>query len=156
MGDDDVKLAPTTGINLEKVDTSRASIIDENFCVLLGKCSNTKRLYLAKYSKHLTNIEGLETLNIRATEFKLIGAYPIDEDSYNELSEGTSKRNINTMSLRGVPTCPCCGSQLGVVVCECGNIMCSDGHTTACPWCGMEGSLGEIAEGGVDIIRGKG
>jgi uncharacterized protein YegL len=156
MGDDDVKLAPTTGINLEKVDTSRASIIDENFCVLLGKCSNTKRLYLAKYSKHLTNIEGLETLNIRATEFKLIGAYPIDEDSYNELSEGTSNRNINTMSLRGVPTCPCCGSQLGVVVCECGNIMCSDGHTTACPWCGMEGSLGEIAEGGVDIIRGKG
>ena len=69
---------------------------------------------------------------------------------------GKSNRHINTMSLRGVPTCPCCGAQLGVVVCECGNIMCSDGQTTACPWCGMEGSLGEIAEGGMDITRGRG
>lgn len=63
---------------------------------------------------------------------------------------------LNTMSLRGMPTCPCCGAQLGVVICECGNIMCSDGNTTACPWCGLEGSLGEIAEGGMDITRGRG
>lgn len=30
MGDDEVKLAPTSGINLEKVDTSKPCIIDEN------------------------------------------------------------------------------------------------------------------------------
>ena len=156
IGDDDVKLAPTTGINLEKVDTTKECVVDENFVVLLGRCSNTKKLYLVKYAKHLSDIEGLESLNIKATDFKLVGAYPIDEETYNELCEGESNRNINTMSLRGVPTCPCCGNQLGVVVCECGNIMCSDGHTTACPWCGMEGSLGEIAEGGMDITRGRG
>ena len=63
---------------------------------------------------------------------------------------------LNTMSLIGVPTCPCCGNQFGVVVCECGNIMCSDGQTTACPWCGMEGSLREIGNGGLDITRGRG
>ena len=155
-GDDDVKLAPTNGINLEKVDISKPCMVDENFVVLLGKCSNTKKLYLIKYAKHLADIDGLESLNIKATDFKLVGAYPIDEGNYNDLSDGKSNRNINTMSLRGVPTCPCCGNQLGVVICECGNIMCSDGQTTACPWCGMEGSLGEIAEGGIDITRGRG
>ena len=155
-GDDDVKLAPTNGINLEKVDISKRCMVDENIVVLHGKCSNTKKLYLIKYAKHLADIDGLESLNIKATDFKLVGAYPIDEGNYNDLSDGKSNRNINTMSLRGVPTCPCCGNQLGVVICECGNIMCSDGQTTACPWCGMEGSLGEIAEGGIDITRGRG
>ena len=156
MGDDTVALAPTSGINLDKVDTSKPCVVDENFTVLLGKCSNTKKTYLVKYAKHLSSVEGLETLNLRATDFKLVGAYPVDEETYNSLSEGKSNRYINTISLRGIPTCPCCGAQLGVVVCECGGIMCSDGHTTACPWCGMRGSLDKIAEGGMDIARGKG
>ena len=156
MGDDTVALAPTSGINLDKVDTSKPCVVDENFTVLLGKCSNTKKTYLVKYAKHLSSVEGLETLNLRATDFKLVGAYPVDEETYNSLSEGKSNRYINTMSLRGIPTCPCCGAQLGVVVCECGGIMCSDGHTTACPWCGMRGSLDQIDEGGMDIARGKG
>lgn len=87
MGDDDVKLAPTSGISLEKVDTSKPCIVDENFVVLLGRCSNTKKLYLVKYAKHLFDIEGLESLNIKATDFKLVGAYPIDEETYNELCD---------------------------------------------------------------------
>ena len=87
---------------------------------------------------------------------KLVGAYPIDEKTYKSLSDGNSNQSINTTALCGVPTCPCCGAQLGVVVCECGKIMCSDGNTAACPWCGMEGSLGEIAAGGADITRGRG
>jgi len=155
-GVDDVQLAPTSGINLEKVDTSKDCVVDENYAVLLGKCSNTKKPYLVKYAKRLSEIDGLENIGIKAVDFKLVGAYPIDEEAYNRLTEGQSSRNINTMSLRGVPTCPCCGNQLGVVVCECGNIMCSDGETTSCPWCGMEGSLGEIAEGGMSITRGRG
>ncbi len=156
MGDDSLTLAPTSGINLEKVDTSRPCVVDENFAVLVGKCSNTKKMYLVKYAKHLSPIEGLENLDLKASDFKLVGAYPIDEETYNSLSDGKSSRHINTMSLLGVPTCPCCGAQFGVVVCDCGNIMCSDGYTTSCPWCGMEGSLGEIAGGGMDITRGRG
>jgi uncharacterized protein YegL len=156
QGIDDVKLAPTSGINLEKVDGSKPCIVDENFAVLLGKCSNTKKTYLIKYAKRLSNIEGLEGLDMMGVDFKLVGAFPVDEETYNSLSDGKSNRQINTMSLRGVPTCPCCGNQLGVVVCECGNIMCSDGETTACPWCGMEGSLGAIEEGGMNITRGRG
>ena len=156
MGDDEVKLAPTSGINLEKVDTTERCIIDENFVVLFGKCSNTKKTYLVKYAKRLTDIEGLEDIQMQGTEYKLVGAYPVDEETYNSLCDGKSDRNINVMSLRGVPTCPCCGNQLGVVVCECGGIMCSDGQTTACPWCGMEGTLGAIEAGGMSITRGKG
>lgn len=156
VGIDDVQLAPTSGINLEKVDTSRDCLVDENFAVLLGKCSNTKKPYLVKYAKRLSEIEGLEETGIKGVDFKLVGAYQIDEEAYNSLTDGKSNRNINTMSLRGVPTCPCCGNQFGVVVCDCGNIMCSDGQNTSCPWCGMEGSLGEIAEGGMNITRGQG
>ena len=155
-GIDDLQLAPIDGINLEKVNTEANCVVDENFAVLFGKCSNTKKTYLVKYAKRIAEIPGLESLGIRATDYKLVGAYPIDEEIYNSLSEGKSNRNINTMSLRGVPACPCCGNQLGVVVCECGNIMCSDGRTSSCPWCGMEGSLGEIAEGGMNITRGRG
>ena len=155
-GKDDVVLAPTSGINLEKVDTSKACKVDENFSVLLGKCSNTKKTYLVKYAKHLTSISGLEGVDMQATDFKLVGAYPIEEESYNSLSDGKSNRYVNTMSLRGMPTCPCCGNQLGVVVCECGGIMCSDGSTASCPWCGMQGILGPIGEGGIDITRGRG
>ncbi len=155
-GDDTLALAPTSGINLDKVNTEESCTVDENFAVLTGKCSNTKQLYLIKYAKHLSELEGFGQLNMKTTDFKLVGAYPVDEESYNSLSAGESYRSINTMSLCGVPTCPCCGNQLGAVVCECGHIMCSDGHTAHCPWCGMEGTLGAIAEGGMDVTRGKG
>lgn len=158
MGDDNVQLAPTSGINLEKVDTGKPCIIDENFVVLLGKCSNTKKTYLVKYAKRTNEYRDrhYEHLTLLSDEYKLVGAYPIDEDTYNSLCDGKSNQSINTTLLRGVPTCPCCGAQLGVVVCECGNIMCSDGNTTACPWCGMEGSLGAISAGGENITRGRG
>lgn len=155
-GVDDVQLAPTNGINLEKVDASEDSIVDENFAVLTAKCSITKRMYLAKYARRIANMEGLEALGIKATDYKLVGAYPVDETSYRSLSLGQSSRNINTTALRGVPTCPCCGNQSGLVVCECGNLMCVGEDTTQCPWCGMEGTLGEMSAGGTNITRGRG
>ena len=155
-GIDDLQLAPIDGISLEKVDIGEKCKIDENFAVLLAKCSTTKNTYLVKYAKRLPDIMGLESLGVKSSDdYKLVGAYPIDEKSYLRLSDGLSNQNINTMSLRGVPTCPCCGNQYGVVVCECGNIMCSDGKTQSCPWCRTEGSLG-IIEGGMDITRGRG
>ena len=153
-GNDDLQLASTEGINLEKVDTQAPCKIDENFAVLLGKCSNTKKIYLVKYAKRLTKSDFI--LNANVLYFRLVGAYPIDEESYNSLSDGKSNRNINTNELIGLPTCPCCGNQLGVVICECGNIMCSDARTSACPWCGIEGELGEISGNGINITRGRG
>lgn len=152
--DDDVKLAPLSGINLEKVDTANPCHIDENFAVLLGKCQTTKKPYLIKYAKRLSKSE---VTDFNVMDFKLVGAYPIDEESYNALSEGKSNRNINTNSLVGGPTCPCCGNQIGLVVCECGNIFCvgEDTHCK-CPWCGLEGTLSAIGESGENINRTRG
>lgn len=43
-------------------------------------------------------------LGLLKNEFKLVGAYPIDEETYNSLSDGNSNQSINTTALRGVPT----------------------------------------------------
>jgi len=154
---DEVQLAPIEGINLEKVDVNLPCVVDENFAVLVGKCQTTHKNYLIKYAKRIRPFEGLEGIN--GTDFKLVGAYPIDGEAYQSLSvDGGINRSINTMSLFGQPNCPCCGNQLGFVVCgECGNIFCvgEDGHCK-CPWCGMEGELGAIDEGGMNVNRGRG
>lgn len=155
---DDVQLATTNGINLEKVDTKKACKIDENFVVLLGKCQTTKQNYLVKYAKRMSKVEMEGLGDVDPRFFKLVGAYPIDGETYKKLSaDGETNRSINTSEMRGVPTCPCCGNQLGVVVCECGNIFCvgEDMHSS-CPWCGLEGTLGSTGEGGVDVNRGRG
>ena len=152
---DEVQLAPTTGINLEKVDTSKPCLIDENFVVLLGKCQTTKQNYLVKYAKRIK--DGYDSDKTRGI-FKLVGAYPIDAEKYSQLSvPGSTNRSINSREMIGVPACPCCGNQLGVVICECGNIFCvgEDGKSS-CPWCGLEGTLDSTGEAGVDVNRGRG
>lgn len=152
---DEVQLAPTTGINLEKVDTSKPCMIDENFVVLLGKCQTTKQNYLVKYAKRIK--DGHDSDKTHGI-FKLVGAYPIDGEKYSQLSvPGSSNRSINSREMIGVPACPCCGNQLGVVICECGNIFCvgEDGRSS-CPWCGLEGTLDSTGEAGVDVNRGRG
>ena len=147
--DDNAKLAPLNGINLEKADTSKPCNVDENFAVLLGKCQTTRKPYLVKYAKHFGDFFKLN--------FKLVGAYPIDEESYNSLSDGKSNKNINTNNLVGAPACPCCGNQYGLVICECGNVFCvGENSHNKCPWCGLEGSLSSVGEGGVDINRTRG
>ncbi|MBO7496067.1 MAG: VWA domain-containing protein [Salinivirgaceae bacterium] len=156
QGVDEVKLAPTSGINLEKVDGTAPCKVDENFVVLLGKCPNTMKPYLVKYAKRLSKSEMVDDFNV--LEFKLVGAYQIDEEQYNSLSDGKSNRNINTNNLVGAPTCPCCGNQWAMVICgECGQISCADNSGRCkCAWCGSEGSLGDIGSSGVDITRGRG
>lgn len=152
---DGVKLAPTHGINLEKVDPKQhAGVVDENFAVLYGRCQNTGRDYLVKYARGQQPIEGWE--HMRMPDFRLVGAYPIDAEAYAALSDGR-KATINTTEMIGVPTCPCCGNQIGVVVCECGNIFCvGDSQTNTCPWCGLQGTLGHGGEEGMDIARALG
>lgn len=155
MHDDEVKLAPVDGINLEKIDPNKQLMVDENFVVLAAKCQSTGKPYLIKYAKRLHALEGLEMFN--AMDFKLVGAYPIDGESYKALSDGkNTNRKVNSMELVGAPTCPCCGNQFGLVTCECGNVFCvGENPINKCPWCGMEGMLG-TAEGGIDISRTRG
>ena len=152
---DGIKLAPTSGINLEKVDPrEHPGTVDENFVVLHGRCQTTRQDYLIKYARRMQPETWPEISN--AADFKLVGAYPIDKESYASLSAG-SRTKINTMRLIGVPTCPCCGNQLGAVVCDCGNIFCvGESNTNECPWCGMVGTLGNGDPAGMNIARGLG
>lgn len=152
---DDVKLAPVDGINLEKVDINKQCRIDENFAVILGRCQAVHKPYLIKYAKRIRPFDGLEKINV--ADFKLVGAYPINEEEYKSLSDTTKAgNNINTSELIGQPACPCCGNQYGFVVCECGNVFCvgEDGKCK-CPWCGMEGELISV-ENGLDVNRTRG
>lgn len=152
---DELKLAPATEICFEKVDPVHSYKVDENFVVLHGRCQTTKQDYLVKYAKrlHSIGVKGLE--NFHALDYKLVGAYPINKESYSKLSFNDVHK-INTTELVGNPTCPCCGNQLGIVICECGNIFCAGEQShTICPWCGMNGELGTI-DGGIDISRGIG
>ena len=163
-GKDDLKLAPVDGINLEKVESSENMKVDENFAVIMGKCQSMNKPYLIKFARKVKgmtmNINGVEVAyeNIPVRYFKLIGSYPINEEEYKSLSDGSgSLPKLHTSEMLGNPTCPCCGNQFGMVICECGNVFCvgEDGHAK-CPWCGMEGTLSSVGEGGMDVNRTRG
>lgn len=152
---DELKLAPISGTGVEKADTSLKCKIDENFVVLRAKCQTTGKAYLIKYAKrlHPFKLAGADMFNVM--DFKLVGAYTIDEGSYVQLSAGKEQRNnINTSQLVGAPCCPCCGNQLGLVICECGNIFCvGEEVTSKCPWCGQYVQLVSGDENGINIKR---
>lgn len=154
---DDLKLAPTDGINLEKVDKNKIidyGTVDENFAVLHARCQSTKGDYLIKYARRFKGEPN--EFGFSATGFRLVSAYPIEKESYQELSSG-QKAAISTRELVGAPTCPCCGNQLGAVLCECGKLFCADtSGKLECPWCGMQGFLGEGISDGRNITRGLG
>lgn len=153
---DELHLPATTGINLEKVNPKESKTIDENFAVLLGKCQNTNKTYLIKFARKFGTLNDLECM-VR-NGYRLAGTYPIDEKQYDQLSDKKYVyRNINTNQLYGRPTCPCCGNQLGFVLCECGKIFCAgeDGHAR-CPWCGLEGELTSGGEEGLNVNRTQG
>lgn len=153
---DELKLPSVSGINLEKVNPEETRKVDENFAVMVAKCQTTNKPYLVKFARRFGNMEDIE--HMMTGNFGLVGAYPIDEASYKELSGGQSVgKNINTQNLYGRPTCPCCGNQLGFVICECGGIFCAgDNANDHCPWCGMQGELQTVTGGGLDITRTQG
>lgn len=152
---DELKLAPVDGKNLEKVDTTKTMHVDENYAVILGKCASTKRPYLVKFAKRGSEIEGLSGFS--PIDFKLVGAYPVDEEKYKSLTDSSvQSRRINVGELIGNPTCPCCGNQYALVVCGCGNVFCvGDDMKASCPWCGTTGTM-EFTTENFDLNRTNG
>ena len=157
---DELKLPRVDGINLEKVDIHKTVRVDENFAVLRAKCAGTKKTYLIKFAKRLKRVDGMESLGINQSRYyKLVNAYPIEEESYQEMSDNaTEEKSINTTELLGCPVCPCCGNQIGFVTCgDCGKIFCAEslsGYVT-CPWCGSGGEMG-VNENGSNVGRTAG
>ena len=165
-GNDDLNLAKPDGINLEKVDLKKSCKVDENYVVLHAKCAKTKRDYLVKFAKRLEEVTGEKSkfgeeviFDVPSDKFKIVGAYPIDGQSYQELSDNTGTPSINTKNLYGQTNCPCCEGRYGIVFCQCGNIFCADfDGLTNCPWCGFQGKL-SFMDGnseGMNVNRAKG
>lgn len=152
--DDGLNLAPITNGYLTKIDLEKGfnNKIDENFAVILAKCQNTQKAYLIKYQKRISK-SAFEELSFNVRDFKLVGAFPI-ENSYFDLTENeTTKNTINSSELTGFPACPCCGNQFGFSHCGCGNIMCTgEEEVSKCPWCGIEAKFG-FGEGTININR---
>jgi len=155
--DDELHLAPITNGYLSKIELAKGlkPKIDENYAVILAKCQGTKRPYLIKYQKRISD-SGFEGMNMNTRDFKLVGAFPV-ENSYFDLSDSNqSKIMVNTSELVGFPSCPCCGNQFGFSLCGCGNIMCTgEEDISVCPWCGTQARFG-MGNKSVDITRTRG
>lgn len=143
---DEMSLPKPDGINLEKVKPGEKNRTDENYMILSGRCSKEGKPYLVKYVLDDACMHGDRGPAAMAdTRYKYIGTYPVEDESYKNLSDGNaSKQKVNSERLENVPvSCPICGNELGTVLCGCGGIMCasSKGGTSKCPWCGTEGEL---------------
>lgn len=153
------ELAKLDGDTLSKIDISKApttkQYIDNNYVVLSAKCQNTKRPYLMKYRK-VINESGFDGLNLQTQSYRLVGGFQVDQ-SYYELSEENGiQQKVNTEELIGAPSCPCCGNQFGLAICQCQKIHCIGNESmSTCPWCGTTGSYG-YGEGGFDVGRAQG
>ena len=97
-------MAETTDFGILRLivsDVERAVEVlrDENFAVIQGKCQNTGKNYLIKFAKHTKPMQ-LEINGIKidydqipVSMFKLIGAYPINGEEYQSLSENGGSEN---------------------------------------------------------------
>lgn len=123
---------------------------DENFAIMLSKCSKTKRPYLMKFARRMGNPEDME--NIVGNGFYHVGSYTIDEEQYRRLSDpGLRARDISSGKLFGSPACPCCGNDTGLVVCgNCGHTLCASSteKQVVCPWCNATLELSREGESG--------
>jgi uncharacterized protein YegL len=153
------ELAKLDGEIISKIDLSKSKspiqLVDNNFVVLSAKCQNSKRPYLIKYKKKVTNTE-FGGIDFDTLTYRLVGAFQVD-NSYFELSENINSDNkINTEELFGAPSCPCCGNQFAFAVCSCGKLHCiGEDNENTCPWCGNTGTYGN-RNGGFDVNRTQG
>ena len=140
-----------TKVDLTKPDTRL--VVDDNFVVLAAKCQTTKKSYLIKYRKNVfEDNKGDIRLN-----YKLVGAFRVDESYYELSDENATNLKINTENLEGAPTCPCCGNQFGFAYDDsCGKIHCiGKEKISTCPWCGNQAQYG-FGESGFDVNRTRG
>jgi uncharacterized protein YegL len=147
-----LELSDSSSEVVQKIDLKKQyTIPDENFVILKGKCSETKKDYLVKFQRVL---EDSDIAGFKRRVFKAQGAFKIDALSYNELSEKTEQTHkVSSEELMGNPNCPYCTNQISLAHCSCGGIHCLSGPgAQTCPWCGIESSYG-IGKEGFDINR---
>jgi uncharacterized protein YegL len=153
------ELAKLDGDTISKIDLTKNTrpnqFVDNNFVVLAAKCQNTKRPYLIKYRKVMSS-SGFSDLGLQTRSYRLVGGFQVD-NTYFELSEENSGTfSVNSDELQGAPSCPCCGNQFGLAMCQCQKIHCiGNEEVSTCPWCGSQGTYGS-GGGGFDVNRTQG
>jgi len=140
---------------MELVKTAPPTV-DESCVALVGRCQKTKRPYLIKYDREISEIKG-EALRIEVPLHQLAGCYPLDEDYFAWSDGRENEQKVNTASLVGAPGCPHCGNATAFAVCGCGKLMCLNGPGPAhCPWCGKDVVFGPSSGSDFDVARGRG
>lgn len=129
--------------------TNYSNKVDLDCAVLTGRCQKQKKLYLMKY----------DCSDVDLT-YELNGCYPIEDDYFKWSDTSQLSTKISTSELFGVPSCPYCGAASAFAMCECGNLMCTNGEGEAiCPWCEKEvvfSFASEHESGGFNVNRGRG
>ncbi len=110
---DELKLPRPDQVKLEKIDTNKACSVEEKYAVILGKCQSTRRLYLIKYVKEISK---KQEILLTDKYYNYVGAYAVNEESYNSLSYGLAN-NINEQLLIGDPKCPCYDNRFALTTC---------------------------------------
>ena len=159
---DGLFLAPVTNGYLAKIDLTKMDLTkkpqqksDDQVAVLLAKCQKTKRHYLIKYERRISASEFKE-LNYNTLDYKLAGAYPIDQSYFDLTDNNQDQKIISTSELTGFPICPCCGNQYGFSYCSCGKIICSgDEEVVRCPWCNNEARF-QTGDGNINVTKTRG
>ena len=151
-------------VNLAKVDDSvmtkiesiaKATAVDEDYVIIVGKCQTTQLPYLMKYERFHQTVETRD-LRVAADTYQLVGVYPAERDFEDMSDPRANARTINTESLIGAPGCPHCGNTYAFAACDCGQILCVRGMGRAtCPSCERELNMGHAAEG-FDVARSRG
>ncbi|MEY4590472.1 MAG: tellurium resistance protein [Pseudomonadota bacterium] len=152
-------------VSLAKLDTSiltkigldaAATVLDEDFVVLTGRCQNNKLPYLIKYER-LSKMVGSLAFNLRLDNYHLVGVYALEQDYFDLSDNRVMTRTINSDALVGAPGCPHCGNPVGFAMCSCGQIMCIRGEGSAvCPSCSKTCSFQHSDGEGFDVTRGRG
>jgi uncharacterized protein YegL len=155
-----------TGFELSKPDEAVISKLDpremppkprfdHNFTVFTGKCQHSQKPYLIKYRRTTqpTMVGGME---MNSLVYRLVGAYLVDSSYFDYCDENAASNKVGTDEIMGAPTCPSCGNQYGLSICQCGKIhCCGNEEVSTCPWCGNKGRYG-FGEGRMDINSAQG
>jgi uncharacterized protein YegL len=152
-------------ISLTKVDDSimekiaaisRATTVDEDFVVIVGKCQSSKLPYLMKFERTAQQISTRE-IQVSADRYNLVGVFAAEKDYYELSDPRAMARTISTDALIGAPGCPHCGNPYGLAVCSCGQVFCVSGLGEAtCPGCNKAVTMGQGDGEGFDISRARG
>lgn len=110
-------------------DPPQSAILDEHYAIVAGLCRKVKLPYLIKY-------ERLENVHLGQAIFQYVGTYAVEKD-YEDWSDHRANHNLVAASqLWGGGGCPHCGAMIGLSMCSCGQVFCTDGEgKVVCPGC---------------------